>query len=231
MSFPNITPEEALVLLSKGEVYALDRKKYTECCVVKYLSTRKNEEDFDKNNIDGEYIRFTEHNNFVVRNGCPSLDMFTHYLNMCYPVITSKKETELLTGDNCALDDKQNNTYFLITYLKTRQDHDDFDKDNIDGEYTRFVEHSGFASREMFMDQLKGCFPNITIRKAMDLLSENIYALDDITYNACCTVKYLSMRKDDDDFDRNNQDSEFTRYVQHNGHDSRDMFIHYLNVC
>ena len=231
MSFPNITPEEALVLLSKGEVYALDRKKYTECCVVKYLSIRKNEEDFDKNNVDGEYNKFTEHNNFVVRNGCPSLDMFTHYLKMCYLVIISEKEMELLTEDKCALNDNQYITCFLITYLKTRQDHDEFDKDNIDGEYMRLVEHNGLASREMFLDQLKKCFPNITIRKAMDLLSENIYALDDITYNACCTVKYLSMRKNDDDFDRNNQDGEFTRYIHCVGHNSREMFFHYLNLC
>lgn len=73
-------------------------------------------------------------------------------------------------------------------------------------------------------------FPNLTLEKAMELLTGNIYSLDNIIYDACCTIKYISMRKKDNDVDKNNIDIEYIRYINYNGSASREMFFHYWNV-
>lgn len=74
-------------------------------------------------------------------------------------------------------------------------------------------------------------FPNITYEKAMELLTNgHIYSLDELTYNACCVVKYIYMRKKDIDFDINNVNDEYKRFVEFNGSASHEMFLYYLNI-
>lgn len=74
MSFPDITFEQAMELLTGGNICDLDNTTYDACCTIKYINERKHHFDFDKKDINGEYKRYIDY------NGSGTMDMFSYFL-------------------------------------------------------------------------------------------------------------------------------------------------------